>query len=358
MARKFFQARPRVIQVVPLGPVASEDLTLIAATIRALYDCHVEVSPETPLPAHAFRPGRGQHDADILLESLFDRLELDTLRIIGVTEQDLFADGRNFVFGYAHMRDRVAIFSTLRLHERYWRREDDDRLYKSRIHKALTHELGHTFHVPHCEMPRCVMHQVEFLWQLDELDPTYCRTCEAKVHNISRRGVDTPDSIFELAGSYMRRRRFPRAAAAYATAAERDPGNAHYHNDHGVALLALGERAAAARAFQRAIQLQPAFPHAYYNLGIVCRERGDARTADYFFDEAVKRDDDARSANRYLGVLHMDYFNDTPRARRYLERFRVLGGDDPDVRRRLGELARDPIAMTSIQVVTESSAPV
>ena len=354
----------RLIQVLPLGSVDPVELAAIADSIRSGFDCECDVLPPVQLPSHAYHAPRGQYDADILLEFLFDRLNPEVMRIVGVTDADLFADGRNFVFGYAHMRDRVAVFSLLRLRERYWGRPDDAKRFRSRVDKALTHELGHTFHTPHCERKGCVMHQVEFLWQLDDLDPDYCRACNAKVRGLAAKGVDNPEALFELAGSYMRRRRFARAAATYAAAAARDPQNAHYANDHGVALLALGERAQAAKAFERAINLSPAFPHAWYNLGIVSRERGDTRAADRFFREALRRDEDPRAAYRYLGVLHQDYFHDPVRARVYLERYRALGGTDPEVGRRLklladtGRKTRVMDALRPAPVVGDSTAPV
>jgi archaemetzincin len=339
-----------VIQVLPLGEVAREDLAVVAAAIKGRFDCRCEVLPSAQLPGQAWRPLRGQYDSDAILEHLFDRLPVDVLRIIGVTQVDLFAEGRNFVFGYAHMRDRVAVFSTLRLNERWWGRPDNPALYRSRIDKALTHEIGHTFHAPHCPRERCVMHQVEFLSQLDELDPTYCPACEQKVQGVAERGVDAPDGLFELAGSYMRRRRFSRAAAVYAAAVERDPSNPHFWNDHGVALLALGDRAAAARSFRKAVELAPGFPHAWYNLGIVSRERGDARAAEYFFQEAVRRDDDPRAAYRYLATLYRDYFHDPERAAAYLDRYRALSPRQP--------AHRSAPPSTPLVTTTESSAPV
>jgi archaemetzincin len=339
----------RVIHVLPLGPVAHQDLMVVAAAARQLLDCSCVVLPAVPLPPRAFRPARAQYDADALLDFLFDRLGIEVLRVVGVTDLDLFAEGRNFVFGYAHMRDRVAVFSTLRLKEVYWGRPDDPGRYRTRLAKALTHELGHTFHVPHCEAPRCVMHQVELLWQLDELDLHYCPACDEAVAQVAFRRVDDPASLFELGGSHMRRRRYARAAAAYAAACRREPDNAHYHNDHGVALLALGERAAAARAFQQAVRLRPTMPHAYYNLGIVARERGDVGTADYFFGEALKRDGDRVAAHRYLGILHQDYFHDSGRAREHLERCRMLGGTDPDVTRRLAALTGRVLSTLAVE---------
>src|SRR5207253_1436487 len=161
----------------------------------------------------------------VILEALFDRLSLDVCRIVGVTEADLFADPRNYVFGYAHMRDRVAVVSSHRL------------LSIGHLEKAVVHELGHTFHAPHCPSQRCVMRQVEHLWQLDELDEAYCPGCAGRIAGVAARPVDDPEALFDLAGSYMRRKRHGRAVAAYTAACAREPGNAHYANDLGVALL-------------------------------------------------------------------------------------------------------------------------
>lgn len=325
----------QIIQLLPLGPILRRELAAMARTIAVRFDCRCEVLPVEPLPAAAYRAGRRQYDADVLLEHLFDRLDPPVLRLVAVTQADLYAEGRNFVFGYAHMRDRVAVFSTLRLEERYWERPDAPALYRARVDKALTHELGHTFHAPHCEANGCVMHQVEFLWQLDQLPPDYCEACRGQVAAALARDVGGVETLYELAGSYMRRRRFARAATVYAQAAEVGPGDANVHNDHGVALLAIGDRAAAGRAFERSRQLRPELPFAWYNLGIVRREEGDVDGADDCFAEALRRDEDPRAAHRYLGVLHQDYFRDPARARRHFEQFRVLGGDDLEVVRRL-----------------------
>jgi archaemetzincin len=337
----------RTIHILPLGGVAPDVLDRIAASARERFDCGCEVLPISPMPASSYRGARNQYDADELLEILFERLPPHVLRLVGVCELDLFAEGRNFVFGYAHMRDRVAVFSTLRLHD------GDATQFVARVDKALTHELGHTFHAPHCEQPACVMHQVEFLWQLDELPHDYCASCDERISQVAFVEPSRADKLFEHAGAHMRRRRFARAAAVYAEACAREPHFASYHNDHGVALLATGDHPAATRAFERAAALSPGTPHAYYNLGIVARERGDVAAADAFFAEALARERDPRAAHRYLGVLHQDYFHDAERARTYLSRYRALGGEDVDVRRRLETIDRAARRMTG-----ESALPI
>jgi predicted Zn-dependent protease len=342
-------AGARIVQIVPLGHVPYQPLIAAAVTIRARFDCQPVIVAPVAIPPAARRPDRRQLDADLLLELLFDRLTLDTCRIIGITADDTFAEGRNFVFGYAHMRDRVAMVSTARL------------TAGAHLEKAIVHELGHTFHAPHCPHPRCVMHQVEHLFQLEGLDSDMCLACTMRVRAVVEQSLDSAESLFDLAGSYMRRRRHAKAATAYQAASDRDPDNPHYANDLGVALLALGERAEALAAFRRAIMLDPTYPHAYYNLGIIFRERGDVGTADGLFAAAIERDGDLRSAHRYLGILHQDYFQDPPRARAYLERYVALGGTDGEVRRRLRQLTRrgmDELAMNSRRLIIESTAPV
>jgi archaemetzincin len=351
---------PRVIQIIPIGPVPREDLLAAAATTRRVFGVEAVVMPTIPVPTRAYRDSRKQYDADAVLDVLFDRLSLDVCRVVGVTEVDLFAESRNFVFGYAHMRDRVAVFSTCRLKDSFWGRRETPAAYRQRIDKALVHELGHTFHAPHCTEAECVMRQVEHLWQLDELAHDLCASCAERISVVASRGVSGAEALFELAGSYMRRRRYSRAVAAYSAACALDPPNPHYANDLGVALLAVGERAAAARTFDRAIVLAPELPHAYYNLGIVFREGGDVRQADRFFGEALARDPDIRQAHRYLGILHQDYFQDSPRALAYLERYVALGGEDTEVRRRLQQIRRDvdprgmeELACTSRRLILE-----
>jgi predicted Zn-dependent protease len=341
-------AASRIVQIVPLGSVPQQAVSATATTVRERFGLQPLILGAQPLPPTARRGDRAQVDADAILESLFDLVSPAVCRVLALTVEDAFAQGRNFVFGYAHMRDRVAMVSVARL------------LRLDHLEKAVVHELGHTFHAPHCGEDRCVMRQVEHLWQLDGLDSDFCDVCGARVARVAARDLDAAECLFELAGSCMRRRRHARAVDAYLAACDRDPENPHYLNDLGVAYLALGERVAASLAFQRVIDLAPDFPHAYYNLGILFRERGDVGTADALFNAALERDTDTCSAHRYLGILHQDYFQDPPRARAHLERYVALGGTDIDVRRRLRLLSRRALneIATSSRRLIESTAPV
>src|SRR6185436_19085774 len=92
--------------------------------------------PETPIPAAHFDRARGQYDADRLLELLFENLPDPALRIVGVLDADMYAAGRTFVFGYAHLRDGVAVYSVARLREEWYGRPVDEEKQRSRTYRA------------------------------------------------------------------------------------------------------------------------------------------------------------------------------------------------------------------------------
>ena len=202
------------IAVQPFGPVARDQLRLLDRILRDELHASSVILPPRPLPEAARVVERNQLDADRLLDELFAILPERCLRILGVTEADLFVPGRTFVFGYAHLTDGVAIYSLNRLCERFYGRAEDPSRLASRVRRAVVHELGHTFGVPHCEGPTCVLRAVTQVDTLDALVPTYCATCAERV----QRGLEvapwSPRGRRERALSWLRRGEPARARAA------------------------------------------------------------------------------------------------------------------------------------------------
>jgi archaemetzincin len=322
---------PGPVALQPLGDVAPSEVQFLEEVLSTLLGARTVVLPPVELPDSHFDRERGQYDADRLLELLFSRLPDGVMRIIGVLDQDMFAAGRTFVFGYAHLRDGVGVYSLARLREEYYRRPENDLLLRSRIYRAVAHEVGHTFGNPHCEAPACVMRAVSHVESLDALSPSYCEECMRRV----RRGLlvspSSAEGKFQRAGALLRRHFAERAIEAYRDATERAPLDSRYHNDLGVALLAVGERNAARASFMRAAELSSDFPHPYYNLGILCREEGGAAAAERCFAEGLARDSDLVAAHRYLGKLYDQLFADPMRARRHYLAYLELGGDDSEI---------------------------
>lgn len=157
--------------VVPRHPAwLAEDLE--RAGIRA------RVAAPLPLPSEAFDARRGQYRAEPLLAAV--RQQAAGGHVLGVTEQDLYAGGLNFVFGMAENPGRAALISLHRLEP-----GADEALLRARMLKEALHELGHTLGLDHCPDPRCVMHFSNSLADTDYKRAAFCHRCRPSLTGIS-----------------------------------------------------------------------------------------------------------------------------------------------------------------------------
>jgi archaemetzincin len=94
---------------------------------------------------------------------------------LGVTSFDLYVPGMNFVFGEARCPGNVAVISTARLKPK----ARNSRLFKERVVKEATHEVGHMLGLRHCDDVFCVMHFSERIDDTDEKHWAFCESCLA-----------------------------------------------------------------------------------------------------------------------------------------------------------------------------------
>ncbi len=323
---------PAPIAVQPLGAIAATQLSFLEEVLWSLLGARATVLPALEIPPSCWVAARRQYDADQLLDLVFSRMPLHALRMIGVLNADMFAQGRTFVFGYAHLRDGIGLYSLARLEETYYRRPASDPLLRGRVFRAVAHELGHTFGNPHCDVPHCVMRAVSHIESLDALAPSYCPTCLRRVRRGLVVGPSSAEGLFSRAGALLRRHMPERAAVLYREATQQAPLEPRYHNDLGVALLSLADRTRARVAFLRAAELAGQFPHPYYNLGILYREEtGGAEAAEACFREGLARDPDPIAGHRYIAKLYDELFGDALRARHHYRTYIELGGSEVEV---------------------------
>jgi archaemetzincin len=322
---------PAPIALQPLGPVLETEVSFLAEIVTALGGGCAQVLPPLQLPREYYDGSRGQYDADRLLDLLFHCLPDTAMRVVGVLDADMFAAGRTFVFGYAHLRDGMAVYSLARLRQEFYGYPPDGELLRWRTYRAVAHELGHTFGNPHCDDADCVMHPVSHIETLDALSPIYCASCMQRTRRGLQVSPQSAEGRFLRGGAYLRRRQLEQAARAYRDAVALAPGEARYHNDLGVALLSLGQREDARRAFGRATDLASDFPLPYYNLGILCRDEGGVEAAAEYFALGLARDRDPVAAHRYLGRLYEELFDDLERARHHYLAYLQLGGREDEV---------------------------
>ncbi len=116
----------------------------------------------------------GQLLAEVQLEKLLSLKPRDFLFAGGITPYDLYSDDLNFVFGLAFPFNGFVV-SYARLVSR------ELELFKSRLRKEITHEMGHVFGLSHCPLPECVMHFSNSLFEVDLKGEDFCQRCKGEL---------------------------------------------------------------------------------------------------------------------------------------------------------------------------------
>ena len=168
----------KFIYIVPLGDADDEHLEKIAESIEEQFGLPVKISSNQGLPVYALDVGRQQYNSNLILRTLIDNAAPDALKVLGVTNVDLFNPIFSFVFGEAQFKGKGAVISSYRLHS--------NPVYESaigcppllnRLEKEAIHELGHTFGLKHCVDPDCVMQYSVGVECADRKFSFFCPAC-------------------------------------------------------------------------------------------------------------------------------------------------------------------------------------
>lgn len=131
------------------------------------------------LPAidFAFDAGRRQYASIAVLEMVNRLCPQDGLRLVGVTERDLFIPVLTFVFGHAQLGGRAAVVSLARLRQEFYGLPPDREIFLDRARKEALHEAGHTFGLVHCADHSCAMALSTRVQQIDQKRAAFCPAC-------------------------------------------------------------------------------------------------------------------------------------------------------------------------------------
>jgi archaemetzincin len=101
-------------------------------------------------------------------------------RFLAVTGVDLYIPILKYVFGEAQIGGPCAVVSAFRLRQEFYGLEPDDVLLQQRLLKESIHELGHTFHLRHCQDYRCAMASSHAVEWIDLRESTLCESCRSQ----------------------------------------------------------------------------------------------------------------------------------------------------------------------------------
>ncbi|NOZ19503.1 MAG: hypothetical protein GXP25_00280 [Planctomycetes bacterium] len=176
-----------VIYIQPLGDVF-ETKTKLIRTLREylsiFFDSKARILKPIPLPKRAFHPKRrfgwDQYDATYLLRVLKTGIPDDALAVAGITDQDLFYEDMNFVFGLGSFGTRVGVYSVHRYSATYPNQPKDCTLLKRTL-KVANHEIGHILGLAHCIHYKCTMNGSNSLPESDSRPIHLCPLCLKKL---------------------------------------------------------------------------------------------------------------------------------------------------------------------------------
>ncbi len=162
-----------MITVIELDPTHLPELDRVLEFSFAQY--HDEFSlASTTLNVETFDGRRKQYDAQKILYKIHTLKTLNGWqKCIGITNQDIFIDGRNFVFGLASPTISACVVSLRRLIEHQLPTQND----RERIIKEITHETGHVYGLQHCN-GNCVMAFSNSVIDIDSKSSELCMRCK------------------------------------------------------------------------------------------------------------------------------------------------------------------------------------
>lgn len=164
-----------------VGAVDPEILSELGVLLGDAYGFAVRRLAPLPEPEHAYDAQRGQYSSILVLRDLAARCPEAAVKLLAVTEQDLFIPMLTFIYGQAQLGGTLGIISLARLRQEFYGLPPNRELLLARARKEALHEAGHTFNLIHCGDKSCAMCLSTNIRQLDLKNDRYCEACSALV---------------------------------------------------------------------------------------------------------------------------------------------------------------------------------
>jgi archaemetzincin len=186
-----------LIVLVPLGlgdTLPAAQLTAVSNAVTAFYAVEVSVASPLALPKSAFYAKRQRYRAEKLLDYLVNEGRKDARVVLGLTAVDISTTKTPYedwgILGLATLDGRSAVLSSFRCR----RGAKNAEHARVRFAKTAVHELGHSFGLPHCPTPGCIMHDGEGSVFTTDTEHDLCPTTRARLASagVLRAGAKSP----------------------------------------------------------------------------------------------------------------------------------------------------------------------
>ncbi len=175
----------KYLYVGSMGDVDREAAAAIGERLEREFGAPVR-GMELPDAEFAYNAARKQCGSIPVLELLIRSCPEDALKLIALTERDLFIPVLTFVYGHAQLGGRSAVVSLARLRQEFYGLPPNQEVFLHRAVKEALHETGHTFGLVHCPTTACAMSLATNIRQIDSKQTAFCAACEAHWRRRSR----------------------------------------------------------------------------------------------------------------------------------------------------------------------------
>lgn len=172
------------VYIVPVLPVDREHVEFVKDVVSQVFGLNPAIKDRSLHAKEACDPFRNQYLASSIISKLNSQPPQDTVKIVGITDIDIFEPVFEYLFGEAQLDGLCALVSTFRLHNKLYGLKEDKELFFERLYKEVVHEVGHAFGLIHCFAPMCVMNPSTYIEQIDSKSHEFCDSCRKELDEI------------------------------------------------------------------------------------------------------------------------------------------------------------------------------
>jgi len=174
--------RNQRITIIPIGEVDLFILEFLGECLKRTFALDTDIQPwETNIFQIPDATYKGRCNSTRILMHLSKRIPDNSLRVLAVTEYDLYSPIFSSMFGEAQLGGPCALISLHRLRQEFYDLPPDQTVFLSRCEKEVIHEVAHTFGLLHCSIRECIMYPSTNIVDTDIKSNIFCDDCASRL---------------------------------------------------------------------------------------------------------------------------------------------------------------------------------